>query len=204
MAYAARRLSIPLLYAVWRVRLPRVVIMTASMGSDGLDAQDVKRTIGRMAHEILEASAGAEDLVVVGVLQMGYPVAQRLAFAMANIEGVGVPCGSLDIEPFRDDRKSDDGDASEIPFAVEGKRVILVDEVIQTGRTIRAAMDSLLTHGRPAKIELAVLIDRGGRELPIEPNYVGRRMDVRPDEYIEVRLDAEGEEVVRVVPGEKT
>ncbi|MDQ2986748.1 MAG: bifunctional pyr operon transcriptional regulator/uracil phosphoribosyltransferase PyrR [Armatimonadota bacterium] len=172
------------------------------MGTGGLDAHDVKRTLGRMAHEILEKSGGADELVVVGVLQMGYPVAQRLAFAMANIEGVGVPCGSLDIEGFRDDRRSsDEGDKSEIPFAVNGKRVILVDEVIQTGRTIRAAMDSLMRHGRPAKIELAVLIDRGGRELPIEPNYVGRKMEVSPDEVIEVRLDAEGEEVVRVVKG---
>ncbi len=171
------------------------------MGAEGLDAHDVKRTLGRMAHEILEKSGGASDLVVVGVLQMGYPVAQRLAFAMANIEGVGVPCGSLDIEGFRDDRESTDVDASEIPFAVNGKHVILVDEVIQTGRTIRAAMDSLMTHGRPAKIELAVLIDRGGRELPIEPNYVGRKMEVANDEFIEVRLDAEGDDVVRIVKG---
>ena len=171
------------------------------MGAEGLDAHDVKRTLGRMAHEILEKSGGADNLVVVGVLQMGYPVAQRLAFAMANIEGVGVPCGSLDIEGFRDDRKATDEDASEIPFAVTGKHVILVDEVIQTGRTIRAAMDSLMTHGRPDKIELAVLIDRGGRELPIEPNYVGRKMEVGNDEFIEVRLDAQGDDVVRVVKG---
>lgn len=170
------------------------------MGADGLDAHDVKRTLGRMAHEILEKSGGADDLVVVGVLQMGYPVAKRLAFAMATIEGVGVPCGSLDIEGFRDDRPTPaENDKSEIPFAVNGKRVILVDEVIQTGRTIRAAMDSLLSHGRPVKIELAVLIDRGGRELPIEPNYIGRKMDVDADEYIEVRVDAEGEDVVRIV-----
>lgn len=171
------------------------------MGADGLDAHDVKRTLGRMAHEILEKHGGANDLVVVGVLQMGYPVAQRLAFAMANIEGVGVPCGSLDIEGFRDDRAPSDTDTSEIPFAVADKHVILVDEVIQTGRTIRAAMDSLMTHGRPAKIELAVLIDRGGRELPIEPNYVGRKMDVESHEFIEVRLDADGDDVVRVVKG---
>ena len=170
------------------------------MGAEGLDAHDVKRTLGRMAHEILEKSGGADNLVVVGVLQMGYPVAQRLAFAMANIEGVGVPCGSLDIEGFRDDRKTTEEDASEIPFAVTGKHVIMVDEVIQTGRTIRAAMDSLMTHGRPDKIELAVLIDRGGRELPIEPNYVGRKMEVGTDEFIEVRLDAD-DDVVRVVKG---
>jgi len=170
------------------------------MGADGLDAHDVKRTLGRMAHEILENNGGADDLVVVGVLQMGYPVAKRLAFAMANIEGVGVPCGSLDIESFRDDRPApSEGDKSEIPFAVTGKRVILVDEVIQTGRTIRAAMDSLMRHGRPAKIELAALIDRGGRELPIEPNYVGRKMEVDADEYVEVRVDSEGDDVVRIV-----
>ena len=173
----------------------------ASMGAEGLGGHDVKRTLGRMAHEILEKSGGASNLVVVGVLQMGYPVAQRLAFAMANIEGTGVPCGSLDIEGFRDDRAPTDVDNSEIPFEVNGKHVILVDEVIQTGRTIRAAMDSLMTHGRPAKIELAVLIDRGGRELPIEPNYVGRKMEVGADEYIEVRLDGEGDDVVRVVKG---
>jgi pyrimidine operon attenuation protein/uracil phosphoribosyltransferase len=172
------------------------------MGAEGLNALDVKRTLGRMAHEILEKNGGADDLVVVGVLQMGYPVAKRLAFAMATIEGVGVPCGSLDIEGFRDDRPAPtDGDKSEIPFAVTGKRVVLVDEVIQTGRTIRAAMDSLMRHGRPAKIELAVLIDRGGRELPIEPNCVGRKMDVDADEYIEVRIDAEGD-VVRIVKSE--
>lgn len=171
-----------------------------AMAANGLDAQDVKRTLGRMAHEILEVGGGATDLVVVGVLQMGYPVAKRLAFAMANIEGVGIPCGSLDIEGHRDDRPaSAEQDQSEIPFAVTGKRVILVDEVIQTGRTIRAAMDAIMSHGRPAKIELAVLIDRGGRELPIEPNYVGRRMEVDSDEYIEVRIESEGEDIVRVV-----
>ncbi len=170
------------------------------MGADGLDAHDVKRTLGRMAHEILEKNGGADDLVVVGVLQMGYPVAKRLAFAMATIEGVGVPCGSLDIEGYRDDRPAtSEPEQSEIPFAVTGKRVILVDEVIQTGRTIRAAMDSLMRHGRPAKIDLAVLIDRGGRELPIEPNYVGRKMVVDADQYIEVRVDSDGEDVVRIV-----
>jgi pyrimidine operon attenuation protein/uracil phosphoribosyltransferase len=174
------------------------------MAETGLGANDVKRTLGRMAHEILEKGGGAPNLVVVGILQMGYPVAQRLAFTMANIEGVGVPCGSLDIEGFRDDRPHQPGDGkSEIPFDVNGKHLILVDEVIQTGRTVRAAMDSIMRHGRPSKIELAVLIDRGGRELPIEPNYVGRKMEVSEDEFVEVRLDAEGEDVVRILKGKR-
>ena len=175
------------------------------MSESRLNAHDVKRTLGRMAHEILEKSAGGSDIVVVGILQMGYPVAQRLAFTMANIEGVGVPCGSLDIGGYRDDRPQQEGDGkSEIPFDVNGKHLILVDEVVQTGRTVRAAMDSIMRHGRPAKIELAVLIDRGGRELPIEPNYVGRKLDVATDEFVEVRLDAEGEDVVRIVKGKKS
>lgn len=143
-----------------------------------------------MAHEVLEHNNGADNLVVVGVLNGGFPVAKKLAFAMTQIEGATVPCGSLDIGAFRDDRHAKDtpGDATEIPFAVSGKRVILVDEVIQTGRTIRAAMDALMRHGRPENIQLAVLIDRGGRELPIQPNYVGRKVEVGEDEYIEVKV----------------
>jgi pyrimidine operon attenuation protein/uracil phosphoribosyltransferase len=136
-----------------------------------LDAGDMRRTLGRMAHEILEANQGATDLVVVGVLRKGWPVAKRLAFLMTQVEGTTVPCGKLDIAKFRDDRLGQVlNDESEIPFEVSGKRVILVDEVIFTGRTIRAAMDALMQHGRPENVQLAVLIDRGHRELPIQPN----------------------------------
>ena len=174
------------------------------MRESQLDASDIRRTLGRMAHEVLEHNKGGENLVVVGILKRGLPVAKRLAFIMTQIESVTVPCGSLDITAFRDDRGQDEPapDESEIPFDVTGKSVILVDEVIQTGRTIRAAMDALVRHGRPGRVQLAVLIDRGGRELPIEANYVGKRLDVAPDEYVEVRFaDDGGEDIVRTVKG---
>jgi len=175
------------------------------MGTLGLGAGDVKRTLGRMAHEVLEDNKGPDNLVVVGVLKSGFPVAKRLAFVMTQIEGTTIPCGSLDIRAFRDDRTEgeDTADEGEIPFAVTGKRVILVDEVLQTGRTVRAAMDALMRHGRPERIQLAVLIDRGGRELPIEANYVGRKLEVADNEYIEVQLGvADCEDEVRVTRGE--
>lgn len=165
------------------------------MSEPRLDATDVRRTLGRMAHEILEENQGPEELVVVGILKKGFPVAKRLAFAMTQIEGVTVPCGSLDIRAFRDDKAGEDpaNDESVIPFSITGKRVILVDEVLQTGRTVRAAMDALMRHGRPARIQLAVLIDRGGRELPIEANYVGRKLEVGHNEYIAVTFADQGE-----------
>ncbi|MGI8922737.1 MAG: bifunctional pyr operon transcriptional regulator/uracil phosphoribosyltransferase PyrR [Fimbriimonadales bacterium] len=171
------------------------------MGTLGLEAGDVKRTLGRMAHEVLENNKGPDNLVVVGVLKSGFPVAKRLAFVMTQIEGTTIPCGSLDIRAFRDDRSEgeDTADESEIPFAVTGKRVILVDEVLQTGRTVRAALDALMRHGRSELIQLAVLIDRGGRELPIEADYVGKKLEVADDEYIEVLLaGANGEDEVRL------
>jgi pyrimidine operon attenuation protein/uracil phosphoribosyltransferase len=173
------------------------------MAAIGLEGGDVKRTLGRMAHEVLEHNKGPKHLVVVGVLKSGFPVAKRLAFVMTQIEGTTIPCGSLDITDFRDDRAASGQDQSEIPFAVNGKTVILVDEVLQTGRTVRAAMDALMRHGRPAQIQLAVLIDRGGRELPIEANYVGKRVEIPDDRYVQVILGGpDGEDVVRIVEGE--
>ncbi|MCH8274388.1 MAG: bifunctional pyr operon transcriptional regulator/uracil phosphoribosyltransferase PyrR [Armatimonadetes bacterium] len=174
------------------------------MSASLLDAGDMRRTLGRMAHEVLESNRGAEDLVVVGVLKRGFPVAKRLAFAMTQIEGVTVPCGSLDVRAFRDDSSEREAteDESEIPFAVTGKKVVLVDEVIQTGRTVRAAMDALMHHGRPAQIQLAIMLDRGGRELPIQPEYVGAAIEVEPEEYIEVRFaEVDGEDAVLVTKG---
>ncbi|HWP30398.1 MAG TPA: bifunctional pyr operon transcriptional regulator/uracil phosphoribosyltransferase PyrR [Fimbriimonadales bacterium] len=169
-----------------------------------LDAADIRRTLGRMAHQILEYCKGAEDLVVVGVLRRGFPVAKRLAFSMTQIEGVTIPCGSLDVRAYRDDLppQAEMKDESEIPFSVEGKTVLLVDEVIQTGRTIRAALDALFHHGRPKKVLLAVLIDRDARELPIQPDFVGKYLEVSPEEKIEVRLgESESEEAVVVTKG---
>lgn len=169
----------------------------SGMGSVVLDAADMKRTLGRMAHEILEANNGAEDLVVVGVLRRGWPVAKRLAFLMTQVEGTTVPCGKIDISAYRDDRPAEITQESEIPFEVTGKRVILVDEVVFTGRTIRAAMDALIRYGRPKKIELAVLVDRGHRELPIQPNYCGRTLTTERADHVVVKVNEyDGEDAV--------
>lgn len=162
-----------------------------------LDAGDMRRTLGRMAHEILEQNQGAEDLVVVGVLRRGWPVAKRLAFLMTQIEGTTVPCGKIDINAARDDRPPLESDSTEIPFEVTGKRVVLVDEVVYTGRTIRAALDALMKHGRPKQVELAVLIDRGHRELPIQPNYVGRTVQTERGDHVIVKVNEfDGEDAV--------
>lgn len=162
----------------------------------------MRRTLGRMAHEILETNAGAEDLVVVGVMRRGWPVAKRLAFLMTQIEGTTVPCGKLDISRHRDDRKPSDTDETEIPFQISGKRVVLVDEVIYTGRTVRAALDALMQFGRPQSVQLAVLVDRGHRELPINPNYCGKLVNTERDEHIVVKVNEfDGEDAVVLEPG---
>lgn len=168
------------------------------MTSVVLDSSDVRRTLGRMTHEILEANSGVEDLVVIGVLRRGWPIAKRLAFNMTQVEGVTVPCGKLDISRYRDDRAGDgQPDESEIPFEVSGKRVLLVDEVIYTGRTVRAALDALRQFGRPARVQLAVLIDRGHRELPIRPDYTGRMIDTQPADHVKVLVaEIDGEDRV--------
>lgn len=157
--------------------------------------------LGRMAHEILEANQGGEELVVIGVIRRGWPIAKRLAFAMSQIEGVQVPCGKLSIAPYRDDRPQSEIDESDIPFEVAGKRVVLVDEVIYTGRSTRAALEALFHFGRPAKVELAVLIDRGHRELPIQPNYCGRVINTEKGERVVVRFNEyDGEDAVVLEP----
>lgn len=169
----------------------------AHMGVVLLDAGDVRRTLGRMAHEVLEDNQGAEGLVVVGILRRGYPIAKRLAFLMTQIEGTTVPCGKIDVRAYRDDRPSASEDATEIPFEVTGKTVILVDEVIYTARTVRAALDRLMKHGRPKAVRLAVLVDRGLRELPIEPNYCGKRVATEKDDHIVVKVnEIDGEDAV--------
>ncbi len=162
-----------------------------------LDAGDMRRTLGRMAHEILEANQGAEQLVVVGVLRRGWPIAKRLAFLMTQIEGTTVPCGKIDVRPFRDDKPAVEVNETEIPFEVTGKTVILVDEVIFTARTIRAALDGLMRYGRPRAVQLAVLIDRGHRELPIEPNYYGKKVFTEKGDHIVVKVNEyDGEDAV--------
>lgn len=162
-----------------------------------LDADAMKRTLGRLVHEILDHNEGAHDLVVVGVLRRGYPFAKRLAFLLTQSEGVTVPLGKVDIRSMRDDAKRSDDDESEIPFEIKGRHVILVDEVIYTGRTTRAAIDKVLSYGRPKSIQLAVLVDRGHRELPIQPDYVGRLIETEHEDRVSVRIrESDGEDSV--------
>lgn len=167
------------------------------MSSVLLDASAMKRTLGRIGHEVLEANHGAEDLVVLGVLRRGYPIAKRLAWHMTEIEGQTVPCGKLDVRPYRDDAAFDGEDQSEVPFEVNGKTVLLVDEVVFTGRTIRAAIDAILKFGRPSKVLLASLIDRGHRELPIQPDFVGKVVATQVNDRVIVKVhELDGEDAV--------
>ncbi len=166
-----------------------------------LDAADMRRTLGRMAHEILESNQGAENLVVVGIVRRGWPVAKRLAFSMSQIEGTQIPCGKLSIAQRRDDRPSIESDETEIPFEVTGKVVILVDEVVFTGRSARAALDALFAYGRPSAVRLAALIDRGHRELPIQPDYCGRVLATERGDHIRVNFaEFDGEDSVVLSP----
>jgi len=172
------------------------------MGIVLLDAADMRRTLGRMAHQILEAHQGSDDLVVLGIMRRGWPIAKRLAFAMTQIEGATIPAGKLSAARRRDDRPKSETDESEIPFEINGKTVILVDEVIFTGRTIRAALEELFNHGRPKLVELAVLIDRGHRELPIQPTYVGRVAQTEHGDHVIVRVnELDGEDAVLLETG---
>ena len=167
-----------------------------------LDAADMRRTLGRLAHEILEHNGGANDLVVVGILRRGWPIAKRLGFLMTQIEGSTVPCAKIDPNAYRDDRPLAKDDESEIPFETQGKRVILVDEVIFTGRTVRASLDALVHFGRPSEVQLAVLIDRGHRELPIQPNFCGKQVLTERSDHVIVRVnEIDGEDAVVLESG---
>ena len=169
-----------------------------------LSASEIERTIVRLAHEIVEKNNGADNLGLVGIKRRGVPLAQRLAKLLARIEKVEVPVGTLDITLYRDDL-STVGHRPEVrpaamEFDIQDKNIILVDDVLYTGRTIRAALDALFDHGRPRRIQLAVLIDRGHRELPIEAGFVGRKVPTSNSEIIEVQFqETDGAEKVLLV-----
>jgi pyrimidine operon attenuation protein/uracil phosphoribosyltransferase len=154
-----------------------------------MDAQDLRRAITRIAHEIVEHNHGLDGVVLVGLQTGGMPLARRLAETLQRIEGVDVPVGSLDVAFYRDDiglRPVLPEAVTDIPFDLVGKRVVVVDDVLFTGRTVRAAMDALNDYGRPRSIQLAVMVDRGHRELPIRPDYVGKNLPTRRDEMVDV------------------
>jgi pyrimidine operon attenuation protein/uracil phosphoribosyltransferase len=163
-----------------------------------MDATDIRRALTRIAHEILERNRGAEGLALIGVHTRGVPMAHRLGALIAQIEGTPVSVGELDIGWHRDDRpRPDTASRTSIDFSIAGQRVILVDEVLFTGRTCRAALDALVEHGRPSSVQLAVLVDRGHREVPIRPDYVGKNLPTSRQERVSVRLsDVDGEDAV--------
>ncbi len=159
-----------------------------------LTADDMNRALTRIAHEILEKNKGAERLALVGVRKRGVHLAQRIVDKINDIEGVKLPLGVLDITLYRDDvdlKLKKPAYSTEIPFDISGKDIILVDDVLYTGRTTRAAMDAIMDFGRPSSIQLAVMIDRGHRELPVRADYVGKNIPTAGREEVQVRLKNE-------------
>jgi pyrimidine operon attenuation protein/uracil phosphoribosyltransferase len=168
-----------------------------------LDAADVHRALTRIAHEILERDKGAEELVLVGIANRGDHLARRLAGEIDRIEGVSVPVGVLDITFYRDDigMKAEAPEVHEtrVDFDITAKTVVLVDDVLFTGRTIRSAMDALMDFGRPRRIQLAVLVDRGHRELPIRADFVGKNVPTNREDVVNVSVEEmDGEDAVTV------
>ena len=171
-----------------------------------LDTDDVRRAMTRIAHEIVERNGGVADLVLVGIRSRGVPLARRLAGLIEQHEGASVPVGSLDITYYRDDltriAHAPIVQRSDLESDVAGRTVVLVDDVLYTGRTVRAALDALTDHGRPRAVRLAVLVDRGHRELPIRPDFVGKNLPTAEDEVVHVHL-VETDDADEVVIGQR-
>lgn len=168
-----------------------------------MDDQDIARAVTRIAHEIIEKNKGIEDVVFIGIQRRGVPLARRIAERVQETEGKKIPVGILDITFYRDDLSALSEhpivNGTQMDFSVTGKKVILIDDVLYTGRTIRAAMDAIIDLGRPKLIQLAVLVDRGHRELPIRPDYVGKNIPTSRNEEITVRLvETDGIDLVTI------
>ena len=154
-----------------------------------MEEKDINRTLMRLSHEITEKHKGVEEIVLAGIKTRGAFIAERISDNLMKIEDFKVPVIKLDVTPFRDDEKKSNNDTSEFNIDVENKTVILVDDVLFTGRTIRAAMDSIISRGRPSQIELLVLVDRGNREFPVKANFIGKNLPTsKSNEAVEVKL----------------
>lgn len=169
----------------------------------------MRRMLVRVAHEIVEKNKGTDNVLLVGIRRRGVPLAKRIQVLIQDAEGVELPMGSLDITLYRDDLSTIADHpvvrTTELPFNIDDKRVVLVDDVLYTGRTVRAALDALMDHGRPASIQLAVLVDRGHRELPIRADYVGKNVPTSSREVIGVKLsetDGSDEVVIKELENE--
>lgn len=171
-----------------------------------LDSAAMQRAIARISYEIIERNKGIENLCLIGIYTRGVALAQRIAGKMQEVEGKEVPVGKLDITVYRDDRREKGGeDRSDIPFEVTDRKVVLVDDVIYTGRSARAAMEAIMSRGRPIGISLAVLVDRGHRELPIRADFVGKNLPTSKNEKVRVRMtETDREDKVMIIKGEKT
>jgi len=175
--------------------MPKKVIMTP---------EDIKRTLARIAHEIVEQNKTVEHLLLIGMRTRGVPLAKRLAVLIEDFEGLKIPIGALDISLYRDDLPSTNHQPivqhTDIPVSVDAKSIVLVDDVLYTGRSARAAMDALIDLGRPQLIQLAVLVDRGHREMPIRANYVGKNVPSSRHEEIQVQLlETDGVDEVAII-----
>lgn len=161
-----------------------------------MDDRDISRTVTRLSHEIIERNKGTQNLIVIGIRTRGVHIGRRIAKKISEIESVEIPFGTLDVSLYRDDfkYKQPKVNVTDIPFEIDGRTVILVDDVLYTGRTVRAALDELMDFGRPARIQLAVLVDRGHRELPIRPDFVGKNLPTSQDEEIKVKVSEEDNE----------
>lgn len=157
-----------------------------------MDAEKIRRALIRIAHEIIEKNKGTANLVIIGIRRRGVPLAERLAKLIQEIEGVSLPVGVLDITLYRDDLTTLNNQPvvhkTEVPFSITNKKIILVDDVLYTGRTVRAALDAIIDLGRPEAIQLAILVDRGHRELPIRADYVGKNVPTSKKEIVAVNL----------------
>jgi pyrimidine operon attenuation protein/uracil phosphoribosyltransferase len=175
-------------------------------GRDGLavlEAEEIRRALTRIAHEILERTHGGEEVILLGIPTRGVPLARRLAARIGEFEGLEVPCGSLDVTMHRDDLRLRPARAlgrTDLPVGgVDGKTIVLVDDVLYSGRTVRAALDALADLGRPRAVQLAVLVDRGHRELPIRADYVGKNLPTSQREVVRVLLsEVDGQDVVLI------